>query len=137
MNPQRVELVPHSALSARLRWTRFLLQSLWRPLGYTECPHLKPASPMAEHNASKVTSQQRRGFHATCHMHYKQMRAKKGNEFPNFRWTRFLMQWLRRPLGCTEWRDTTINYLLVRHISSSSIRQQRRGLQFCPTGWWC
>ena len=35
MNPQRVELVPHGALSARLRWTRFLLQCLRRPLGYT------------------------------------------------------------------------------------------------------
>ena len=74
---------------------------------------------------------------ATCHLHCKQMRAKKGNEFPSVRWTRFLMQWLRRPLGCTEWRDTTINYLLVRHISSSTIRQQRRDFQFYPTGWWC
>ena len=80
MNPQRVELVPHSALSARLRWTRFLLQWLQRPLGYTECPHFNPDSPVAEHNASNVTSQQRRGFHPTCHMHCKQMRGKKGNE---------------------------------------------------------
>ena len=85
MNPQRVELVPHSALSARLRWTRFLLQSLRRPLGYTECPHLDPDSPVAEHNASKVNSQQRRGFHPTCHMHCKQMRAKKRNEPPKGR----------------------------------------------------
>ena len=85
MNPQRVELVPHSALSARLRWTRFLLQSLRRPVGYTECPHLDPDSPVAEHNASKVTSQQRRGFHPTCHMHCKQMRAKKRNEPPKGR----------------------------------------------------
>ena len=80
MNPQRVELVPHGALSARLRWTRFLLQSLRRPLGYTECPHFNPNSPVAEHNASNVTSQQRRGFHPTFHMHCKQMRAKKGND---------------------------------------------------------
>ena len=79
-NPRRVELVPHSALSACLRWTRFLLQSLRRPLGYTECPHLNPDSPVAAHSASKVTSQQRRGFQATCHMHCKQMRAKKGKE---------------------------------------------------------
>ena len=85
MNPQRVELVPHSALSARLRWTRFLLHSLRRPLGYTECPHLDPDSPVAEHNASKVNSQQRKGFHHTCHMHCKQMRAKKRNEPPKGR----------------------------------------------------
>ena len=85
MNPQRVEPVPHSALSARLRWTRFLLQSLRRPLGYTECPHLDPDSPVAKHNASKVTSQQRRGFHPTCHMHCKEMRAKKRNEPPKGR----------------------------------------------------
>ena len=85
MNPQRVELVPHSALSACLRWTRFLLQSLRRPLGYTECPHLNPNSPVAEHNASKVNSQQHRGFHPTCHMHCKQMRAKKRDEPPKGR----------------------------------------------------
>ena len=85
MNLQRVELVPHSALSARLRWTRFLLQSLRRPLGYTECPHLNPDSAAAEHNASKVSSQQCRGYHPTCHMHCKQMRAKKGNEPPKGR----------------------------------------------------
>ena len=47
------------------------------------------------------------------------------------------MQWLRRPLEFTEWRDKTINYLLVRQISSSTIRQQRTGFQFGPTGWWC
>ena len=80
MNPQRVQLVPQSALSARLRWTRFLLQWLRRPLGYTECPHFNLDSPVAGHNASNVTSQQRRGFHPTCHMHCKQRRAKKGNE---------------------------------------------------------
>ena len=85
MNPQRVELVPHSALSARLRWTRIVLQSLRRPLGYTECPHLNPDSPVAEHNASKVTSQQRRGFHPTCYMHCKEMRAKKRNDPPKGR----------------------------------------------------
>ena len=85
MNPQRVELVPHSALSARFRWTKFLLQSLRRPLGYTECPHLNPDSLVAEHNASKVTSQQRRGFRPTCYMHRKQMRATKGNESPKGR----------------------------------------------------
>ena len=85
MNPQRVELVPHSALSARLRWTRFLLQSLRRPLGNTKCPHLNPNSAVAEHNASKVSSQQCRGYHPTCHMHCKQMRAKKGNEPPKGR----------------------------------------------------
>ena len=85
MNPQRVELVPHSALSSRFQWTRFLLQSLRRPLGYTERPHLNPDSPVAEHNASKVTSQQRRGFHPTCHMHCKETRAKKGNEPPKGR----------------------------------------------------
>ena len=78
-------LVPHSALSARLRWTRFLLQWLQRPLGYTECPHFDPKSPMAQHNVSNATSQQRRGFHPTCHMHCKQMRAKKGNEPPKGR----------------------------------------------------
>ena len=70
----------HSAVSARLRWTRFLLQWLQRPLGYTECPHFDRDSPVAEHNASNVTCQQRRGFHPTCHMHCKQMRGKKGNE---------------------------------------------------------
>ena len=85
MNPQRVELVPHGALSARLRWTRFLLQCLRRPLGYTECPHFNPDSPVTEHNASNVTSHQRRGFHPTCHMHCKQMIAKKGNEPPKGR----------------------------------------------------
>ena len=84
-DPQRVELVPHGALSARLRWTRFLLQSLQRPLGYTECPHFNPDSPVAEHNASNVPNQQRRGFHPTCHMHCKQRRAKKGNEPPKGR----------------------------------------------------
>ena len=82
INPKNVELVPHNAPSARLQWTRFLLQSLRRPLGYTECPHFNPESPVAEHNASNVTSQQRRGFHPFCHMHCKQMRAKKGNEPP-------------------------------------------------------
>ena len=80
-----MELVPHSPLSARLRWTRFLLQSPRRPLMYTECPQLNPDSPVAEHNASKVTSQQRRGFQATCHMHCKQMRAQKGKEPPKGR----------------------------------------------------
>ena len=40
---------------------------------------------MARHNASKVTSQQRRGFQATRHMHCKQMRAKKRNEPPKGR----------------------------------------------------
>ena len=55
------------------------------PLGYTECPHLNPDSPVAEHNASKVSSQQRRGFHPTCHMHCKQMRAKKRDEPPKGR----------------------------------------------------
>ena len=80
MNPTSVELVPHGALSGRLRWTRFLLQWLQRPLGYTECPQFNPDSPVAEHNASNVTSQQRRGFHPTCHMRCKQRRAKKGNE---------------------------------------------------------
>ena len=39
--------------------------------------------------------------------------------------------------GCIEWRDTTFNYLLVRHISSSTIRQQRGGVQYSPTGSWC
>ena len=34
MNAQSVELVRHSALSARLQWTRLLLQWLQRPLGY-------------------------------------------------------------------------------------------------------
>ena len=114
MNPQSVEVVPHSALSARLRWTRFLLQWLQRPLGYTECPDFNPDSPMAGHNASNVTSQQCRGFHPTCHMHCKQMRAKKGNDpqrvervphgalSARLRWTRFLLQSLRRPLGYTE-----------------------------------
>ena len=85
MNPQRVELVPHSALSARLRWTRFLLHWLQRPPGYTECPHFNPNSAVAEFNASNVTNQRRRGFHPTCHMHCKQRRAKKGNEPPNGR----------------------------------------------------
>ena len=85
MNPQRVELVPHGALSARLRWTRFLLQWLRRPLGYTECPHFNPHSPVTGNNASNVTSQQRRGFHPTCLMRCKQMRAKKGNEAPKCR----------------------------------------------------
>ena len=85
MNRQRVELVRHGALSARLRWTRFLLEWLQRRLGYTECPHFNPDSPVAEHNASNVTSQHRRGFHPTCHMHCKQMRAKKGNEPPKGR----------------------------------------------------
>ena len=80
MNPQRVELVPHGALSARLRWTRFPLQWLQRRLGYTECPRFNPNSPVAGHNASNVTRQQRRGFDPTCHMHCKQRRAKKGNE---------------------------------------------------------
>ena len=84
-DPQRVELVPHGAVTARLRWTRFLLQSLRRPPGYTECPHLNPDSLVAGHNASNVTCQQRRGFHPTCHMHCKQMRAKKGNEPPKRR----------------------------------------------------
>ena len=32
-------------------------------------------------------------------------------------WSRFLLQWLRRPLGCTEWGDTPMNYLFARHIS--------------------
>ena len=85
MNPQRVELVPHSAPSARLRWTRFLLQWLQRHLGYTECPHSNTDSPVAQHNASNVTSQQRRGFRPTCHMHCKQRSAKKGNEPPKGR----------------------------------------------------
>ena len=85
MNPQGVELVSQSALSARLRWTQFLLQSLQRPLGYTECPHFNRDSLVAGHNASNVTSEQRRGFHPTCHMHCKQRRAKKGNEPPKRR----------------------------------------------------
>ena len=85
MNPQRVKPVPHSALSARLRWTRFLLQWLRRPLGYTGFPNFDPESPVAEHNASNVTSEQRRGFHPTCHMHCKQRRGKKGNEPPKRR----------------------------------------------------
>ena len=83
--PQSVKVVPHSALSARLRWTRLLLQCLQRPLGYTECPHFNPHSPVAGHNASTVTSQQRTGFHPTFHMHCKQMRAKKGNGPPKGR----------------------------------------------------
>ena len=101
----------HSALSARLRWTQFLLQWLQRPLGYTECPHFDPDSPVAEHNASNVTCQQRRGFHPTCHMHCKQMRGKKGNEphivelvldtalsLPS-PMDPILLHWLQRPLG--------------------------------------
>ena len=143
MNPQRVELVPHSALSARLRWTRFLLQSLRRPLGYTECPHLDPDSPVAEHNASKVSSQQRRGFHPTCHMHCKQMRAKKRNEPPKGRtcpsqcskcpspWTRSLLQSLRRPLGDTECPHLNPDSPVAEHNASKVSSQQRRG--FHPT----
>ena len=218
MNPQRVELVPHGALSARLRWTRFLLQWLQRPPGYTECPHFNPASPVAEHNASNVTSQQRRGFHPTCHMHCKQRRAKKGNEPPKgrtcpsrcsecpspmeptplavpaappgvhrmpslrarlpsgraqrfkchqsaaqrfspylphalqaneskkrndpqrvervphgalsarLRWTRFLLQWLQRPLGYTECPHFNPDSPVAVHKASNVTNQQRRGL---------
>ena len=83
--PKRRTCPSHSALSARLRWTRFLLQWLPRPPGYTECPHFNPDSPVTEHNASNVTSHRHRGFHPTCHMHCKQMRAKKGNEPPKGR----------------------------------------------------
>ena len=143
MNPQRVELVPHGALSAGLRWTRFLLQWLQRPLGYTECPLFNPDSPVAQHNASNVTSQQRTGFHPTCHMHCKQMRAKKGNDPPRvervphgalsarLRWNRLLLQWLQRPLGYTECPHFNPDSPLAGHNASTVTSQQRRG--FRPT----
>ena len=143
MNPQRVELVPHSALSARLRWTRFLLQWLQRPLGYTECPHFNPDSPVAEHIASTVTSHRRRGFHPTSHMHCKQMRAKKGNDpqsvevvphgalSARLRWTQFLLQWLHRPLGYTECPHFNPDSPVTEHNASNVTSHQRRG--FHPT----
>ena len=139
MNPQSVELVPQSARSARLRWARFLLQWLQRPLGYTECPRFNPDSPVAGHNASTVTSQQCRGFHPTCHMHCKQMRAKKGNEpqsvelvphgalSARLRWTRFLLQCLRRPLGYTECPRFNPDSPVAGHNASNVTSQQRRG----------
>ena len=143
MNPQRVELIPHSALSARLRWTRFLLQWLQRPLGYTECPHFNPDSPVAEHIASNVTSHRRRGFHPTSRMHCKQMRAKKGNDpqsvevvphgalSARLRWTQFLLQWLHRPLGYTECPHFNPDSPVTEHNASNVTSHQRRG--FHPT----
>ena len=143
MNPQRVEPVPHRALSARLRRNRLLLQCLWRPLGYIECLHFNPDSPVAEHNASNVTSQQRKGFHPTFHMHCKQMRAKKGNDpqrvehvpygalSARLRWTRFLLQWLQRPLGYTECPHFNPDSPVAEHNASNVTSQQRRG--FHPT----
>ena len=120
MNPQRVEL--------RLRWTQFLLQWLQRPLGYTECPHFDPDSPVAEHNASNVTCQQRRGFHPTCHMHCKQMRGKKGNEphGPDSSCTG-----CNAPSGYTECPHFNPDSPVAEHKASNVTSQQRRG--FHPT----
>ena len=143
MNPQSFELVPHSALSTRLRWTRFLLQWLQRPLGYTECPHFNPDSPVAEHNASNVTSHQRRGFHPTCHMHCKQMRAKKGNEPPKGRtcpsrcsecpspMDPIPLAVAAAPLGYTECPHFNPDSRVAGHNASNVTSQQRRG--FHPT----
>ena len=44
-------------------------------------------------------------------------------------WSRFLLQWLRRPLGCAKWRDASMNY-----ISSSGPRSH--GTARSSGSWW-
>ena len=113
------------------------------PLGYTECPHFNPDSPVAQHNASNVTSQRRRGFHPTCHMHCKQRRAKKGNEPPKGRtcpsrcsecpslMNPIPLAVAAAPPGVHTMPSLQPNSPVAEHNASNVTSQQRRG--FHPT----
>ena len=137
---QSVELVPRNSPSARPQWSQFLSQWLRCPLGYTQCPHFNPDSPLADQSLSNVTSQQCRGFHPTSWMHCKQKKAMNPQSVevvphssPSARTqrSRFLLQWLRRPLGYTQCPQFNPGSPLADHNLSNVTNQQCRG--FHPT----
>ena len=82
MNPQSVEVVPHSSPSVRPQWSQFLLQWLRRPLGVHIMPSLQHGLPISRSQPFK--------WHPSAVQRFSPyqldvLQAKKGNEPPKRR----------------------------------------------------
>ena len=82
MNPQSVELVPHSSPSVRPQWSQFLLQWLRRPLGVHIMPSLQPGLPISRSQPFKCHQSAVQRFSP---YQLDALQAKKGNEPPKRR----------------------------------------------------
>ena len=82
MNPQRVELVPHSSPSVRPQWSQFLLQWLRRPLGVHILPALQHGLPISRSQPCKCRQS---AVQRPSPYKLDALQAKKGNEPPTLR----------------------------------------------------